>query len=206
MSDANYASNTLLDALMMAISLGTIQRSLPCRQRISKPWITPGLLRCIRHRDNMHTKVKKCPNNLVLGKSYRRYRNFCNGLLKKLKIAHERSELEKAAGNPKKTWKVIKQITNLVQNKSPRSELLLSESNPQQAINNINSYFSSIGKILAEQFSSKVDTTNISCDIKTQTHIRSFVLLDVDREEVERTILSLKMIVLRVGMGSLPDY
>ncbi|KOB76258.1 putative tick transposon, partial [Operophtera brumata] len=192
MTDANHASFTLLDVLTNAIELGSVHRPIPCRQRIDKPWITPGLLRCIRHRDNMHNKVRKYPNNLILVKSYKRYRNFCNSLLKKLKLAFQRSELEIAAGNTKQTWKIIKKIANIASNKSPPIELLKSEVDPVKAVNKVNSYFASVGKTLAEKISNKVDITQISCNIKTQTHSRSFVLLDVDQDEVERTILGLK--------------
>lgn len=48
-----------------------------------KAWITPGLIRCMRHRDKLHMKAKACSNNLILQTTYKRYRKFCNGFLKK---------------------------------------------------------------------------------------------------------------------------
>ncbi|KOB65472.1 putative tick transposon [Operophtera brumata] len=107
MNDTNEAADSLINILMNSIQLSTTLRPIPSSQRVSKPWITQGLLRCIRHRDNMHLKVKKQPNDQILVKSYRRYRHFCNGLLKKLKISYERSELEKASRSTKQTWKIF---------------------------------------------------------------------------------------------------
>ena len=54
----------------------------------------------IKNRDKMHIKAKKAPDNLILKTTYSRYRNFCNGLLRKLKMAYETSELEKAKKQP----------------------------------------------------------------------------------------------------------
>lgn len=192
MNDANTAADSLINILMNSIQLSTILRPIPSRRRISKPWITQGLLRCIRHRDNMHLKVKKQPNDQILVKSYRRYRNFCNGLLKKLKVSYERSELEKASQSTKQTWKVIKSITNITRNKSPPMELLESRPNPQTAINYTNEYFANVGKSLASEIANIEKSSDTSCDIKIQTHPRSFVLLSTDIREVEQTILALK--------------
>lgn len=81
LNNADIAALTLIHVFSRAIELDSISRTVPCRQRISKPWITTGQLRCIRHRDSMHLKVTKNPNSLILSKSYRKYRNVCNNLL-----------------------------------------------------------------------------------------------------------------------------
>lgn len=48
-----------------------------------KPWITPGLMKCMRHRDQLHLKARNNPNDTILQITYKRYKNFCNDLLKK---------------------------------------------------------------------------------------------------------------------------
>jgi hypothetical protein len=110
-NDANEATNKFLDILMSTIKLHTSTINIPCKQRIRKPWITPGILRCMRNRDHMHKEVKSNPNNMTLLLTYKRYRNFCNELVKRLKREYERTEFEKVKNNHKKTWEVIKKVT-----------------------------------------------------------------------------------------------
>lgn len=55
-SDANTATDLLVDLLTSAIKKCTKPIATSKRKRISKPWITIGLLRCIRNRDNLHKK------------------------------------------------------------------------------------------------------------------------------------------------------
>lgn len=86
---------------------------LPRRKIILKPWITPGLVRCMRNRDAMHRNLQNNPDNPIIKETYRRYRNFCNTIIKKAKIIYDRTELQKVSKtNPKKTWEIIKSVTN----------------------------------------------------------------------------------------------
>ncbi|KOB73184.1 putative RNA-directed DNA polymerase, partial [Operophtera brumata] len=88
--DANAAAELLVNKLMEIVRVSTRIFKVPQNQRIIKPWITPGLLRCIRTRDRMHLQLKHTPNNKVLKLSYARYRNFCNKILKRIKVEYER--------------------------------------------------------------------------------------------------------------------
>lgn len=51
-----------------------------------KPWISPGLMRCIENRHSIHRQLSLHPNNETLKVTCKRYRNYCNSLLKKLKL------------------------------------------------------------------------------------------------------------------------
>ncbi|KAL4706709.1 hypothetical protein ACJJTC_014464 [Scirpophaga incertulas] len=93
-------------------------------QNILKPWITPGLIRCMRHRDRLHSLCRFNPENLLSRHIYKRYRNFCNRLLRNLKRQHERKELEDGKHNPKKLWKTIKSICHLTTCKKEPLEIL----------------------------------------------------------------------------------
>ncbi|KAL0829984.1 hypothetical protein ABMA28_003447 [Loxostege sticticalis] len=53
-------------SILSAMALHSNSHTLSRRRRILKPWITPGLLRCIRNRDGMHKKLKRDPNNNIL--------------------------------------------------------------------------------------------------------------------------------------------
>ena len=92
----NAASESLVSMLSSVINSHSHTSQIPSRKRIIKPWITPGLLRCIRHRDKLRQNFKKHPENNVDQQIFYRYRNFCNNLLKDVKHTYERSEFLQA--------------------------------------------------------------------------------------------------------------
>lgn len=93
--DAETASNDLVRTLSAAVQKHTSVIKVPSRLRIIKPWVTPGLLKCIHHRDNLYKRTKKQPQNEMLCFIYKRYKNYCNNLLKKIKKEYERVEFFK---------------------------------------------------------------------------------------------------------------
>lgn len=86
----------------------------------------------------MHYRLKKEPNNPILATTYRRYRNFCNSLLKKSKFDYEKQELEMAESNTKKFWHSIKTITNSHKSKKSNQELLNIKTTPATSVNVVN--------------------------------------------------------------------
>lgn len=185
--DPNVASAALIGTIQSIINEHTKIIHVPKINRNIKPWITPGLLRCIRHRDRLHRKARKSPDNLILHTTYKRYRNFCNGLLRKLKTLHDRHELNKAKHNPKALWNKIKDITNTKRICAPPTELLNTKADPKAAINNTCHFFATIGAELA----SNIPATSLQ-PIKLRSSKNSFVILEVDESEVESIIMNLK--------------
>lgn len=117
-TDPNLSLNYLIKCVQSVIINNTKVKNIPCRKKTIKPWVTPGLLRCIRNRDRLHSKANKSPSDLVAQAIYRRYRNFCNSLLKRIRIQYEKSLLDKAGNNNKKIWNVIKSVTSTVNQKT----------------------------------------------------------------------------------------
>ncbi|XP_048482809.1 uncharacterized protein LOC125489786 [Plutella xylostella] len=103
-TDPNHAAELLVATISSIIQENTQIIRLARRKRTIKPWITPGLLKCIRNRDKLHKNSKKYPENMTLHVTFTRYRNFCNNLLKRIKRAYEQNEFDKAKNNPKATW------------------------------------------------------------------------------------------------------
>lgn len=111
-----------------------------CKSKYTtQPWITPGLTRCIRHRDKLHSKVRRFPKDEVLRLIFHRYRNFCNELLKKLKKHYESDQLVSNSNNSKGLWRAIKKITCNLQNKNNQPlDLIASGKNPVDSLNKCN--------------------------------------------------------------------
>ncbi|KAI5633696.1 hypothetical protein NE865_13592 [Phthorimaea operculella] len=161
-----------------------------------KPWITPGLMRCMKHRDNLHLRVRSDPNNKMLEHIYLRYRNFFNDLLRKLKSSHENSELEENRYNPKGLWKSIKNICYLTTVKKEPTELLYvpGATDEGHSLDLCNEYFSGIGNKLADDILTKINETehglaNSLKPLRTQVH--SFFLEPTDIFEVRSLIKNL---------------
>lgn len=184
-SDANNAATVFVDKLSNIVNMNTKVYRTTCKKRILKPWITGGLLRCIRHRDRLHKRHKTCPSNHILEITFKRYRNYCNSLLRKLKSNYEKSLLQNAK-TPKDSWKAIKAIINYTGDKSTSDGLLNSNLNN---IDTINKYFSQIGKQLADAITV---TRKPNYNFKVPRNHNSIVLLPPDESEIEALISNLK--------------
>lgn len=198
--DANTAMLKLISIITSAITKHSNECNVPRKHRILKPWITPGLLRCIKHRDKLHVQSKKSPENLILQVTYSRYRNFCNMLLRKLKRVHEKNEIEKSKNNPKALWKTIKEITNTAKTSSSPVELLKICDSPADSLNNVCSYFSNIGKNLAAKIlndPNKVPLISGTPRAEKNKYpltptINSLVIENVDEHDIDTAILQLR--------------
>ncbi|KAI8426007.1 hypothetical protein MSG28_004983 [Choristoneura fumiferana] len=189
MQDVNAATCYLVNSLTKIIETNTRVVNISNRKRIKKPWISPGLLKCIRNRDNLHKKLKITPDNEILKATYRRYRNFCNSLLKKLKREYEKSEISKAGSNLKKLWETIKDITYTSKQKDIPFELIAT-ANPLTSINKVNSFFANVGKSLAEKIPNRL--TDVPNSTEAQKCPFSMGMLPVDENEIDIVIRNLR--------------
>lgn len=186
-SDPNIAVMVLINLISNAIKSNTRIFTPSKRKKILKPWITPGLLKCMKNRDNLHKKFKNQPQNSILKVTYLRYRNFCNNILKQVKQNYERDEIKKAGSNNRKLWKVINNVTNRLKPKNTATELITQT----QSLNDINNFFANIGKSLAEKITvHPVPPT--SPTLPNLSPSQSMVLLQTDHSEIETIILNLK--------------
>lgn len=106
-NNLDCATNIHINLTSRLILSNSLKYRLPRNKVTMKPWITTGLLRCIRNRDKMYLKLRKEPENSILTITYKRYRNFCNDIIKKCKRQYERKELRTAGSNSKKLWHSI---------------------------------------------------------------------------------------------------
>lgn len=191
-SDPDTVAESLVNTLSNIIINNTETVKISSKNKIIKPWITPGLLRCIRNRDKLYLKSTKSPTNQTLKTIFTRYKNYCNNLLKKVKKTFEQNELEKAKGDPKAMWQTIKKIANINIKSAPSNELLKLSDNVLNSVNIVNKFFSGVGRNLA----SKIEALKIEGDpafkILNNPCPNSMGMLEVDCEEVEGIILSLK--------------
>lgn len=178
----------MVTQIRQAIEINSQTIKVPNRRKIVKPWITPGLLRCVRHRDSLHKKSRKTPDNDNLKLIFTRYRNFCNKLLNKIKTEYEKNEITKAGTNPKNLWTAINNLTNRSKKKVAASHLLSLSSSPKESVNLANDYFAQIGKQLAK----KIVSPSKAAKLYVNNNAHSMVLLPTDEKEVEQLLMSLR--------------
>lgn len=194
-SDVNLATDLFTSKLQSLININTEIRKVSKRNNPIKPWITKGVVRCIRKRDRLHKRVKKAPENDTIKNKYIKYRNICNKIIKNLKKDYYRQKLIKSNGNVKETWKVIKEVCNFGQSRVPSRELLKVANHPTQSLNAVNSYFTSIGKTLANEtlcITNKTESKLASSARAQITPPNSMCLLPTDPHEVKSIIFRLK--------------
>ncbi|KAJ8703937.1 hypothetical protein PYW07_013231 [Mythimna separata] len=191
-NDPNLLINNFINIITNIINENTNIKKIPSSQRIIKPWITPGILRCIQNRNRLQKQTCKDPHNKIIKITYNRYRNFCNRLIKRLKRKYERNLLAQSVSNNKLLWKNIKTITYSNKLKSQHIELLNIKATPKESINHVNNYFANIGKQLAQKINSGINNVAHNQKNTIRSQLNTFVLLDTDDAEVERILMNLK--------------
>lgn len=193
--DVNAATNLFLSHVTRCLSKFTKLVTISRSKHNIKPWITPGLIRCMKNRDHLHLKLKKDPDNAILKIIYRRYRNTCNNTLNKLKRAYYRSQIKNNSTNLKKQWELIKNISKITGKTNNSTHLLNLKSSPHESVNHINKYFSNIGKELASEIITRTKLTE--CQRAKATNIsksppNSMYMALTDDIEIIQIIRSLK--------------
>ncbi|KOB66009.1 Uncharacterized protein OBRU01_21809, partial [Operophtera brumata] len=125
-----------------------------------KAWITPGLIKCMRHRDKLHKDCRDFPDDIERHKIYKRYRIFCNNLLFKIKSQYNREQNE--INDPKKLRKSIKRVCQNSCRNSDSSKLLKACHGSLTSHNFCNQYFVTVGKKLADNILNKLSGTQES--------------------------------------------
>lgn len=106
--DPDYVIDSLIYRLTEALGDNCKLLNIPKNKRCIKPWITPGILRCIRNRNKMQYNLKRNPYDKILKTSYKRYRNFCNSLIKKLKRIYDRTRISNSLKNSGMLLKILR--------------------------------------------------------------------------------------------------
>ena len=162
------------------------------------PWITSGILKSIKFRDQLYKAMKLCAPDSQEYTSNRINLNTCNSILQKTirnaKKSYYRDEFEKHKNDSRKTWCTIKNLIN--KNKSSKefpSYFLIDnvkETDTKIIADKFNNFFTSIGPSLANKIKNNNLQNHKSFLLSTITSNFEFHL--VDNEHVEKIIQNLK--------------
>ena len=124
----------------------TTRRNIP-----RKPWITPGLIKSCRTKEQLYKRFMKTPNNTNKNK-YIAYRNKLNKLLKKAEYNYYAEKFTSYKSDIKQTWNLIKRTinknnTNDIAGAFNINNTMVTDKN--EIANKFNEYFVNIGPSLA---------------------------------------------------------
>ncbi len=85
---------------------------------IHEPWMSKGLIESSRKCDKLFKRVSGLPKDDNRFIEYKNYRNFFNSLKQKAKRAYYTKKITDYKNNSKKLWKVLREITGKVYDKS----------------------------------------------------------------------------------------
>ena len=120
------------------------------------PWITNGIINSIKHKSKLRLQsIKyKTQENIL---AYNQYRNLTNRIIVKAKRKYYSEKLNKAMDTSRTTWAIINEVIGKKKNKNKRIPKLISQTdgstitNFASISNEFNSYFSNIGKRMANK-------------------------------------------------------
>lgn len=191
----NDALSAFTDIVSDITTRNATQISVSRSKFALKPWMTPGLIRCSKHRENLHIKVHNDPHNKTLVQIYTCYKNFHNDLLRKLRRQYESMVLEANKDNPRKLWESIRTITHTKRQILTAVELVNSKRSSIDSLNHCNGFFSNVGKSLADNvlsFSQKTQES-LAARVKLKTlPLNSFFMLPTDETEIASVIDGMK--------------
>lgn len=186
-------AETIISKITYALDTNTRTFKIPSNKRITKPWITPGILRCIRTRNSLQKKFRLNPNNEITKITFYRYRNYCNNLIKRLKIDYEKALLYNNQNDNKQLWKSIKTITNTNKIKTGNSELKSLRLNPLESAKLVNKTFVNTGKILADSPNTQMEPLErINYLRNLPSQVNSIGIIDPENSEVLNIVNNLK--------------
>ena len=191
-TDVEWAAHKLVTLLSNCIAKNSLTVVVPRRFRLIKPWMSRGLLRCIKNRDRMHLSLKRNPSNQILSVTYCRYKNYCNDLLKRLKRVYEQTELNKHAKNPKMMWKTIKTIGHSVTQNMIPTDLLRIANTPMESVERVNIFFANVGKELADRITGSHNQNSAVPLVEAGSSGGSMIMLETTEKEVESILVNLK--------------
>lgn len=187
----NKITDYFVNKLKEYISLCTTATHYKTINTPRKPWITNGLIKSIKTRDELFQKYKR-NNDLDSLHKYKIYRNKINSLITKTKASYFRNKISENAADSKFIWKTV----NNSLDKNLTSEEVKSIKVNDKIVNSklqiadeFNSYYINI----AEQMANKIKISGSSYDNDVLQHNNnSMFLKPINEVETKKYIVELK--------------
>jgi len=156
--DANYT--ILSNTLTQIVNKHFVTKNVKFNRHKHKkdPWITHGIIKSIRFRDNLLCELRKTKKDRQMYYNYlqeqlKQYNKILKKVIRTAKRMYFTEYFENNQNNMKNTWKKIKEFTNPTgHNKETIESIVINDNhitNPVEIAHQFNNYFSTIGSNLA---------------------------------------------------------
>lgn len=115
--DANLSSNIFVEQLQSVMDKSTKIKKYSSKVSRLKPWMTAGLLRSVRTRDEMSRRIKKQPFNTALKTRFRNYRNILTKIIRSAKQLYYRRKIDDSKNNNRQMWRNIAEVMGIKKSK-----------------------------------------------------------------------------------------
>lgn len=156
---ADEKCKMLTESVDNCIQKSTKTITIKNQKSCSKPWVDKEVKKLIKIKNYWHEKHKKDFSNPHIREKYKSWLNKLTGIKRRKKLQYYKGKFEKSYNNPKATWKNINEIiTNGNKNKdSTFFDKNMNDLQKKMKLNKFNSFYSNIGKQLAD----KIESTQI---------------------------------------------
>lgn len=165
-----------------------------------KPWITGGLLRCVKKKEDLYRTSKGFPGDHPHVVNYKAYRNRLTSLIKHAKAKYYEHQIMTNKNSMRKIWDTIKQCTCNRIEKYHQIEAVkdvngITITNKKDIANSFNTYFTTIATNMAAQIGGAGSDTPYVRKSKN-----SMYLTEITEDEIRQHVMQLK-----VGKSPGPD-
>lgn len=118
-------------------------------KHLGKPYITPGIIKSLKHRNKLQKLYAKWP--LTYEKIFKNYRNTLTAVIREAKDSYFKNKLNNQSSDMRKTWKTINYLFGKSSSKLPYSMNFDDRtfSNNKEISEEFNNYFCNIANNLA---------------------------------------------------------
>ena len=163
-----------------------VKTSIPYKAIIREAWMTPSLIKSSRKKEHLYTKTLGKPRNSIQFENYLKFRNLYNIVWRQAKSQYYKQLLQKYSTDIRKTWKVLNSIIGRTNDKSCIPDTFIVDNSKitdaNVIANGFGSYFSNIGKTLAESIPKSIKSTDHY--MKTGQNKNSIYLNPTDSNEI----------------------
>ena len=198
-NDANFSLDKFIQILNNTLDKHAPYKTLSKTKlkSFSKPWITQGILKSIKIKNNLYKKYCKSKNDVsknALKLKFQNYRNLIKTLTRRSKNNYYYQYFKVNKKCLRKTWSGIKEIINLNNRNTSLPKCLIKDNknitDPVEIANEFNDFFCNIGK--------KLESKIIKTDSKFDKYLKnpnekSMFLKPTSEGEVKNLILNLNI-------------
>ena len=183
------ATDLFIEQLTHNVNICTKERKIKTIRK--KTWITSGLIKSIKKRDELYKKWQRDKKDHTLFEDFKSYRNKLNNLIKQTKNAYYIDKINLNKKDPKQLWNTVNGVCNKgkknIEIKEIKTENGITTMDNKTIANSFVNFFSNVGKKLASKINKPKEFNENKKEVAN-----SIFLAETSESEIKKIILNLK--------------